>query len=147
MVKYWFCANRCAKLYLHNPKLLPLIRREKELILTFYYNGKRLREYNGNRLNLNLNPNQFDKVIDRNRILEKLQFEFAKALEKGWNPFSKVTEKPSLVALALVIEDKLTSNLCDLYKRNLKWVYEKFIDFVPSKELGGKVDEFTIYNN
>lgn len=123
------------------PKIVTPNKKGERAYVTFYYNGKRLREYNGNRLNLNLNPNQFDKVIDRNRILEKLQFEFSKALEKGWNPFSKTTEKPSLkLALALVIEDKLTSNLCDLYKRNLKWVYEKFIDFVPSKELGGKVD-------
>ena len=124
------------------PKIVTPNKKGERAYVTFYYNGKRLREYNGNRLNLNLNPNQFDKVIDRNRILEKLQFEFSKALEKGWNPFSKVTEKPSLkVALASVMEDKLTSNLCDLYKRNLKWVHEKFIDFVPPKELSAKVDE------
>lgn len=110
--------------------------------LSFYYNGKRLREYNGSRLSLNINPNQFEDVKDRKRLLEQLQFEFTKALNKGWNPFDKELEIPNLkIALALVLEEKLSSNLCDLYKRNLKAVCRMFVDFVPSKELNQKCDD------
>ena len=99
--------------------------------IVYFYNGKRQREYNGNRLNLNIHPNQFSTLKDKERLLEKLQYEFNKALCSGWNPFAKESELPSLQhALSQVLEDKLNSNLCDLYKRNLKAVVRMFTEWI-----------------
>jgi hypothetical protein len=54
--------------------------------VTFHLNGNRYREYNGKKLNLDINPNHFKSYNDRLRMLKKLAAEIAKALEKGWNP-------------------------------------------------------------
>jgi integrase len=124
------------------PKIVLSKKSGERAYITFYYNGKRLREYNGNRLDLSINPNQFEDVKDRNRLLKRLQFEFDKALNQGWNPFNKEAELPSLgEALDNVLKDKMSSNLCALYKRNLKAVIRMFKEFVPSKALKAKCDD------
>jgi integrase len=124
------------------PKIVLSKKSGERAYITFYYNGKRLREYNGNRLDLSINPNQFEDVKDRNRLLKRLQFEFDKALNQGWNPFVKEAELPSLnEALEKVLIDKMNSNLCDLYKRNLKAVIRMFREFLPSKILKAECDQ------
>ncbi|GAA4100415.1 site-specific integrase [Mucilaginibacter panaciglaebae] len=113
--------------------------------IAYYFDGKRQREYNANRLNLNINPNQFNSIDDRDRLLIRLQFEFTKALNKGWNPFAKENEKPSLkFALDTILEEKQNSNLCDGYKRNLKTIHRMFCDFLTVKELNSKADELEL---
>lgn len=117
----------------------------KRAYVTYSYNGKRFREYNGSRLKSNVNPNQANNAKDKQRLLQALQYEFTKALNKGWNPTIEETEKPTLRAsLDLVLNDKLNSNLCDLYKRNLKAVHKFFIAFVPSKYLNDIVDNLPL---
>ena len=127
------------------PKIfVPANEKERSYIL-YYFNGKRFREYNGNRLNLPINPNQFTVKEDRDRLLQKLQYEFTKALNQGWNPNQQEIEKPSLKhALAVILEEKLNTNLCDLYKRNLKAVYRMFCDFLTSKELNNPCDDLLL---
>lgn len=127
------------------PKIFVPKDEKERAYIVYFYDGKRQREYNGNRLNLNINPNQFDNVKDRDRLLAKLQFEFNKALSKGWNPFFKELEDISLQkALSLVLDEKLNSNLCDLYKRNLKAVNRMFTEFVPAKYLKDKCDSLPL---
>lgn len=124
------------------PKITNCNESTSRAYISYSHNGKRYREYNGKRLNLNLNPNQCDNLKDRARALQSLQYEFNKALNSGWNPLLREKEKPSLkVAFEAVLHDKLESNLCDLYKRNLKAVSKMFLDFVPSKALNEKVDD------
>lgn len=123
------------------PKIFVPKNETERCYIYYFYNGKRYKEYNGNHLNLIINPNHFTNLKDRDRLLNSLQYEFTKALNNGWHPLIKETEKPSLrVALELVLEDKLQSNLCDLYKRNLRAVCRMFIDFVSTKQLKDKVD-------
>lgn len=115
---------------------------EDRAYITFYYEGRRFREYNGNRLNLNINPNQCSTIKDKKRLLSHLQFEFTKALNAGWNPLSKESELPSLeFALDTVLQDKLDSNLCDLYKRNLKAVTKMFKASLSTSELKANADQ------
>lgn len=117
----------------------------KRAYVTFSFNGKRFREYNGSRLHSNLNPNQVNNAKDKLRLLQSLQYEFTKALNKGWNPCMVEDEKPTLkVALDLVLTDKLNSNLCDLYKRNLKAVHKFFVTYLPSKYLNDEVDNLPL---
>lgn len=117
----------------------------KRAYVTYSYNGKRYREYNGSRLNLNLNPNQTNNFKDRQRLLQTLQYEFTKALNKGWFPNIADTQKPTLrTALDAVLAEKLDSNLCDLYKRNLIAVHKYFIAFVPPKYLNDVTDNLPL---
>lgn len=118
---------------------------EDRAYITFYYEGRRFREYNGNRLNLNINPNQCTTLKDKKRLLSHLQFEFTKALTAGWNPLSKEVQLPSLeFALNAVLDDKLNSNLCDLYKRNLKAVVKMFKATLTKTELKANADQLTL---
>lgn len=48
----------------------------------FYYHNKRYKYYNGNRLNISINPNHAKTIKDKTVLLKKLQFEYRKALEK-----------------------------------------------------------------
>lgn len=114
---------------------------EKRGYVTFSFNGKRFREYNGSRLHLNIYPNQTISIKDKQRLLQSLQYEIHKALNKGWNPAIVEEKKPTLkVALDLVLADKLNSNLCDSYKRNLKAVHKFFIGFISARHLKDEVD-------
>lgn len=113
--------------------------------ITFYYEGQRFREYNGNRLNLNINPNQCTSLKDKKRLLSHLQFEFTKALNTGWNPLEKEIELPSLeFALDAVLTDKLNSNLCDLYKRNLKAVTKMFKSSLSKADRKANADQLSL---
>lgn len=129
------------------PKIVIPTESTDRAYVTFYYNGKRLREYNGNRLNLDINPNRCNNQTDKKRQLKRLEFEITKALESGWNPIKveQPAEKITLgEALNLVLNEKLNSNLCDLYKRNLKGVHRMFIEFVPAKVLNDKCDQLLL---
>lgn len=127
------------------PKSIISKQIEDRAYISFYYEGRRFREYNGNRLNLNIYPNQCTTLKDKKRLLSHLQFEFTKALNSGWNPLLKETELPSLeFALDSVLEDKLNSNLCDLYKRNLKAVTKMFKAFLSKAERKANADQFTL---
>jgi hypothetical protein len=127
------------------PKICIPKKQGERAYITYYFDGKRQREYNGSRLNLNLNPNQFENIADRDRLLSQLQFEFNKALSKGWNPFAVENEKPCLqLSLQTILNEKLESNLCDLYKRNLRSIHKMFVDFLSSKELSNKCDDLEL---
>lgn len=124
------------------PKITLPQNNNSRAYISYTFNGKRYREYNAKRLNLNLNPNHCENLKDKERALQALQFEFNKALKLGWNPLQVETGKPSLKdAMNCVLNDKLNSNLCDLYKRNLEGVHKMFIDFVPPNELNEKCDD------
>ncbi|MCX2472770.1 site-specific integrase [Pedobacter sp. MC2016-05] len=127
------------------PKSILPKQLEDRAYISFYYDGKRFREYNGNRLNLNINPNQCTAIKDKKRLLSHLQFEFTKALNSGWNPLAKEIELPSLLfALDAVMEDKLSTNLCDLYKRNLIAVTKMFKASLSVAELKANPDQLSL---
>jgi site-specific recombinase XerD len=127
------------------PKIFIPKNPNERVYILYYFDGKRQREYNGSRLNLNINPNQHESNVDRERLLKHLQFEFTKALNGGWNPYAKEREKPVLkVALQTILDEKLKSNLCEPYKRNLKAIHRMFVDFLSSKELNDKCDKLEL---
>ncbi|RZK22449.1 MAG: site-specific integrase [Flavobacterium sp.] len=127
------------------PKICIPKNPEERVYIAYYFDGKRQREYNAHRLNLNINPNQFSSVQDRDRLLTQLQFAFIKALNKGWNPFITEHEKPSLkFSLDTILNEKINSNLCDGYKRNLKTIHRMFCDFLTPGELNNKADNLEL---
>lgn len=136
------CAIKCARQMFTQPKVVLPKKAEDRAYVTFYYNGKRLREYNGNRLNLNINPNQFSSTADKLRLLNKLAYEFNKALTQGWNPFKKEKQRPNLkCALQVILAEKTNSTLSAFYKRNLIAVHRMFTDFLTAQELNEGCDD------
>lgn len=104
--------------------------------VTFYLNRKRIREYNGNNLNLIINPNRAKSKGERNQLLRKLQFELHKALEANCYPAKKEAIeqckplKQTVQNLLLeALNKKLDSDLSKTYKRNLRNIHRQFITF------------------
>jgi site-specific recombinase XerD len=115
--------------------------------ILYYYNGKRLREYNGNRLLLNIHPNHCYNLKDRKQALIQLQFEVTKALNSGWNPLEleeKIVQVSLQEGLDLIIKEKRDTNLCCLYKRNLIGVHRMFIEHVPQRYLKEQADKLPL---
>jgi integrase len=105
--------------------------------VSFYYNGKRFREYNGKRLKLDINPNHTNTLADKKRALATLQFEFKKALQSGWSPLQidQNIDKCFDMALKEVLEDKLESPYSKTYKRDLQKLYNQLHAFLPQAVL------------
>ena len=125
----------------------------KRSYITFYFNDKRIREYNGNSIGIKINPNRSYTITERSRLLEELQFEFRKALTAGEYPkpieprTNSLSNKPPLTAeaspvlhistetaLFTAMKIKLRSALSKKYKRNLKSVYRQFRSFINDEE-------------
>jgi site-specific recombinase XerD len=120
-----------------DPKIVTTPDIKVRSYITYYYEGKRFREYNANKLNGEINPNYTTSLQDRNRLLNKLQYEFKKALEMGWSPLATNTEKNKILADAMqeVLEDKLESTYSKTYKRDLSKLHEQFTSFLPKSIL------------
>ncbi len=130
--------------------------------ITFYFNGIRAREYNGNKIRVQINPNRADSIVKRNELLEKLRFEIHKALDTNNYPSGKslkdnaatklpfVEEKLSIVPLSAHcllfrgIRSKLRSDLSKKYKRNLKSIYRQFTSFMTADELNGSLTAISV---
>lgn len=121
---------------------------EKRSYITFYFNGKRIREFNGNNLDQDIKPNFAKTIKERDYLLKKLEYELRKALESNLYPKAKKTydialepiQKKSLqVLLKEALDKKLNANLNRFYKRNLTSIYNSFIDFLSPKEKDGDI--------
>lgn len=117
--------------------------------VTFYLNRKRIREYNGNSLNLTINPNRAESIIERNKLLNKLLFELHKALEANAYPAAAldILTKPIEIIqttetlLRDALQKKLDSDLSRTYKRNLRLIHNDFIAFLTPSELQSSIAE------
>jgi len=127
----------------------------KRAYISFYFNNRRIREYNGNSLNLKIFPNHAPSLDARNKLLDKLQFELHKALDSGNYPASiEIIEKSvnqikksskvkasqnTIQLLFQAIKTKLRSDLSKTYKRDLKAIYRQFRDDMEPDELKGDI--------
>lgn len=120
-----------------DPKIILTEDLNVRAYITFYYNGKRFREYNGKRLKLEINPNHTSNQLDRKRSLSTLQFEFKKALQSGWSPLHLDNNKDVSFqdALKEVLNEKLESPYSKTYKRDLEKLHDQVIAFLPKSVL------------
>lgn len=134
------------------PKVVNSDDLNKRAYVTFYLNSKRVREYNGNSLCLEIYPNLSKSIEDRKQQLLKLQFELHKALESEEYPrtnlkveepvHSVVTSNENKSVLRLLFEAvrrKLRTDLSRTYKRDLKSIYRQFRDFMLPQESAGAI--------
>jgi integrase len=119
------------------PKIiLPKSLNERAYII-FYYNGKRVRVYNGKPFNLKIHPNRAQSLRERQRLLNILLFELKDALRKNIFTDKLLPQEIFLntaEALKKSLNSKLESDLSNTYKRDLKTVHEQFISFLNDNE-------------
>lgn len=118
--------------------------------ITFYFNGKRTREYNGHSLGLKINPNYAKTLKARNKLLGELLLELKTALKT--NVYPKNLKPNPLLAkpisaesiLTEVLNKKVNSDLSKFYKRNLKSIHKNFIDFLTQEEKTGDLTAISL---
>ncbi len=125
------------------PKIVFPKNLQARAYINFYLNGKRIRIYNGRSLNLNIYPNNSRSLKERERLLNVLLFEVKDALRK--NIFLQKEEEPvkslcTTEALEQALNSKLNSDLSNTYKRDLKTVFQQFMEFLSEKEKTGSLD-------
>ncbi|WP_017259505.1 tyrosine-type recombinase/integrase [Pedobacter arcticus] len=103
--------------------------------VTFYIDRKRYREYNGSKINVDLNPNLYKSYKERLKCFNQLAFEFTKAVERGWLPEELTLERekkhPTFKkAITEILREKLDSNLSIVYKRDLNQVCNSILDYL-----------------
>jgi integrase len=121
--------------------------------ITFYWNGKRVREYNGNNIGLVIKPNLAKSTKDRNLLLKQLEYEMINAVEYGRYPLKSQTKElegfdiikaidvkyPTEELFEKALEMKLEADVSLYYKRNLQGVYRHFKEFLSKEELSNDI--------
>jgi integrase len=131
------------------PKIVSQDTLKKRSYVTFYYKGKRVREFNGNNLGLKIQPNYAKSIEERNKLLKKLEYELLKALESNTYPHNSLKidhnnlnhKKTTIELLNNALERKLLSNLNKYYKKNLESIQKQFIKFLTLAELEGDIKD------
>lgn len=135
-------------------KIVNAHRLDKRSYVSFYLKGKRIREYCGKCLKLNIFPNHSKSVAEKNRLLRKLKVELIKTVKAGHYPVVPNVLQPDLVVrdqvveadgfmterlLDLALSRKLNAGLSLSYLRNLRGVVEKFKAFLTKLELSADI--------
>lgn len=125
-------------------KIVNAHRLDKRSYVRFYLKGKRIREYCGKCLKLNIFPNHSKSVAEKNSLLRKLKTELIKSVKAGHYPVvpdvlqsglevtDKVAEAGDFMTehlLDLALSKKLNAGLSLSYLRNLRGVVESLKPF------------------
>lgn len=119
----------------------------KRAYLAIYIEGRRYREYNGQKIAVDLKPNRAKSAKERRALLGKLEFEFRKKLNDG--SYQKLLNKSgshdSADRLSLdelfnsALNQKKTSNLSKRYVSDLKKLSQDFLSFLKKDERDGGI--------
>lgn len=120
----------------------------KRAFISISINGKRIKEYTGAKLGLNIKPNSALSIEHRSSLLKELEYEFKKSLEFNTYPLDKqeykhpaVIKTPSLQELLdRAISNKKKANLSIKYVKHLESLTIKFKSFLCTEELEGNIN-------
>lgn len=121
--------------------------------VSFYLDGTRMREYNGNNLMLPIHPNRAKTEKEKSRLLKRLLLELKKAVREenypviSGTPLTRSKRTPTeevefhqtAKLLENAIERKRNSALSYDYQKNLDAVYRYFTNFLQKSELEGDI--------
>jgi len=134
----------------YNFRIVNAGRLDKRSYVCFYLDGKRMRDYCGNNLQMNIFPNRAKSVTEKNRLLKRLRAELIKAVKTDNYPVvTSVSSLDSAVQNKAIVGDsfateplldmalsrKLNSGLSFSYLRNLRGIVDKFKSFLSKTEL------------
>lgn len=119
----------------YNPKEL-----SQRAYIHIKIDGKRVKEYNGGKIGVDIKPNLVDTHRKRTALLNELLFAFKKAIEKGEYPKTTIEKTLSTKEVLLeALNQKKLLNLNHNYIRNLQRVYDNFIAFLSDDEREGGI--------
>ncbi|MEJ5092429.1 tyrosine-type recombinase/integrase [Sphingobacterium faecium] len=121
---------------------------KKRAYISIYVQGRRIKEYTGLKLGLNIKPNSASTIKQRDELLTLLEYEFKKAIEFNRYPNNQsiIQEKkikPLSVKelLDLAISNKKKANLTRNYVNHLERLTDKLKAFLKTEELNGKIND------
>jgi len=125
-------------MYVYDIKISSSSDLSKRTFISITINGIRYKEYNGNRINVNIKPNNAKSIRERNHLLKQLEYEYKKRLEDG--VYQQLIEKSNATShriadlLNIAVQQKLSSNLSIKYVQSVKHTCEDFLEFLTEKE-------------
>lgn len=121
----------------YNFRIVNAGRLDKRSYVCFYLNGRRMREYCGNNLQMNIFPNRAKNVTEKNRLLRRLKVELINAVKADNYPVVTSVSSSACVGrdkviggdnfateqlLDMALSRKLKSGLSFSYLRNLRGI-------------------------
>jgi integrase len=140
-----------------DPKIVTTQDLNHRSFISFIFNNKPQRLYNGKSINQNINPNRAKTLEEKQRLLNRLRYETHKALEANIYPVNELPSEtignlnagkpkintPAIRLLFEAVRGKLKTDLSKTYKRDLKSVYREFKAFLQPEEANGSVANIT----
>jgi integrase len=133
------------------PRIVNNTNLRRRAYITFYFNGVRIREFNGKNLGKQISPNYATTLVERQRLLEELLFELKVALRNNAYPATGVQLEPTNLvitstqtSLEEALSRKLNSDLSVTYKRNLQSIYKHFMEFLTTEEKASPIAKITL---
>ena len=115
---------------------------KKRAYVSFYFNGVNQKIYTGNKIGLEIYPNNAKVYKDRKRLLVQLQSEISIRLKDGtFDPDGKVIDLSVNTIVNEALNRKLNDNLSRYYKNDLKYVTKAFLKSLPNQLLKGSILE------
>jgi integrase len=107
--------------------------------ISFFYNSKRFRYFNGNAIEVNINPNTCKAEL-KHEYLEMLFDAFTDRLNKGWRPIENIKVSKNIdplltETLKTAYEQKQQLEYSDRYKRDQTYFYSKAMVIISSQKL------------
>jgi integrase len=122
------------------PKIISSDDLKTRAYILFYFEGKRVRLYNGKPLGKLLYPNKATNLKNRNKLLNELLFEAKTALRN--NSFTLEQDEPEVIEqtysteeiLLIALNNKLGTDISSDYKRNLRYIHGDLMNFLTPAE-------------
>jgi integrase len=132
------------------PKIFGSEDLKKRTYILFYFNGKRVRIYNGNPLGKEIHPNRASNLHDRNKLLNELFFELKTALRN--NAFKLKPDEPKPLEnnytteeiLSIALNNKLEMDISPEYKRNVRYIHSDLMSFLTPTEKSAMVHQLKV---
>jgi integrase len=120
--------------------------KDQKVFVSFYINNKKIRLFNGKRINSNLNPNDFP-INQRLALANVLAAEVYKYITEGGvlrqyrSQVVEVGKVSDLEYLKLALQSKLKGNYSNHYKKTLEYVFKHLTRDLRGDELSVEVVE------
>lgn len=104
--------------------------------ISFFYNNKRYRYFNGKAIDIDIHPNTCKDDL-KEKHLELMFRAFSEKLDKGWRPIKEIKTKkikpidiPLIEAVSLAFEQKKKMEYSARYKKDLTCAFNKITSFL-----------------
>lgn len=132
------------------PKIISTDDLKTRAYILFYFDGRRVRLYNGKLLGKQLFPNTATSIKNRNKLLNELLFEAKTSLRN--NTFKVGQDEPKVIEktysteeiILTALNNKLATDISSEYKRNLRYIHSHLMNFLTPAEKLAEVKQLNV---